>query len=122
MIFLRMIIANLQIALKKLFLFAIALELFYVLATSLFLNTPIFDKALNFDPRDFFVRFESGWSVIPGLVKSVKNRKSIRPKSPVLTSKNNLFISKFQFLIIFCDSSRGETVFFQPKYGRTSIK
>lgn len=40
----------------------------YVIAINVFLSTPLFEKAVDFDPEMLDVRFQRGWSIIPGRI------------------------------------------------------
>ena len=40
----------------------------YVIAINVFLSTPLFEKVVDFDPEMLDVRFQRGWSIIPGRI------------------------------------------------------
>lgn len=40
----------------------------YVIAINVFLSTPLFEKVVDFDPAMLDVRFQRGWSIIPGRI------------------------------------------------------
>lgn len=55
---------------------AVGIELIYLILVNVFLNTPLGPDLVNLKPEKFQLQWDSGWSVVPGLVnaKGVKLR------------------------------------------------
>lgn len=53
---------------KRLAMIAIGLQILYLIAANVFLNTSVGPYLVNVRPERFFLRWESGWSIVPGLV------------------------------------------------------